>query len=69
MEHPHEDEEHVKWDQPDKGTWMKKTNEFGSVGGPQNKRSRIRGRSERAMAFVGEITVDKLRDRPKTVKV
>ena len=34
VEHPHEDEEHVKWDQLDKGTWMKKTNEFGSVGGP-----------------------------------
>ena len=49
VERPHEDEAHVKWDQPDRGTWMKRTNEFGSVGGPENKRSRIRGRSEQTL--------------------
>ena len=49
VERPHEDEEHVKWDQPDKGTWMNKTNEFGSVGGPENKRSRILGRCEQRL--------------------
>ena len=42
----HEDEEHREWEQTGKVNWMKRTNEFGSVGGPENKRSRIRDRSE-----------------------
>ena len=34
-EHPHEGEEHMEWDQLDKVNWMKRTSEFGSVGGPE----------------------------------
>ena len=49
VEHPHEDEEHEKWDQLDKVNWVKRTNELGSVGGPENKRSWIRGRSEQRL--------------------
>ena len=36
--HPHEDEEHVEWDRPDKVTWTERT-----------KRIRIRGRSEQML--------------------
>ena len=42
-------EDHGEWDQIDKVNWMKRINEFGSVGGPKNKCSRIRGRSEQML--------------------
>ena len=60
--HPHEDEEHVEWEHPEKVY-------FDEDDGTNLDPVQVRAGVEREMAFMGELGVGEPCDRPKTVKV
>ena len=60
--HPHEDEEHMEWEHPDKGY-------FDEDDGTALDPVQVRAGVEREMAFMGELGVGEPCNRPKTGKV